>query len=74
LVFLGIHCDEWDDALNTAKEEKIEFPIFNDVDSKSQKAYGIWGYPTVIVIDKAGRVRHVDPMDLREAVQELLKE
>lgn len=74
LVFLGIHCDEWSEAVKTADEEKIEYPIFNDVRSASQNAYGIQGYPTVVVIDRAGKVRHVDPMNLEEAIKELLKE
>jgi peroxiredoxin len=74
LVFLGIHGDEWSSALSTAKEEKIEYPIFNDVDEKSQKDYGVWGYPTIYVIDKKGVVRYMDPADLDATVKELLAE
>jgi hypothetical protein len=74
LVFLGIHCDEWDGALKVARDESIEYPLTNDVDGKTQVAYGVEGYPTIIVVDKKGVVRHIDPPNLDEAVKELLKE
>ena len=74
MVFIGIHCDDWDEAVKAADEIPIEFPITNDVGEASQKAYGIWGYPTVYVIDKKGVLRNIDPADLEGVVQELLNE
>lgn len=74
MVFLGIHCDEWSEALKAAKEDSIDYPLTNDVDGKTQTAYGIAGYPTIVVVDKKGVVRHVDPSNLEEAIKELLAE
>jgi peroxiredoxin len=74
LVFLGVHCDEWDEAVKVAESESIEYPLTNDTDGATQKAYDIGGYPTIYVIDKKGVVRYMDPPDLEEAVKELLAE
>jgi hypothetical protein len=74
LVLLGVHCDEWSEALSTAKSAPIEYPITNDVGRASQEAYAIAGYPTVYVIDKHGVVRYMNPPDLESVVKELLAE
>lgn len=74
MVFIGIHCDDWDEAVKAVDEIPIEFPITNDVDAASQKAYGLMFYPTVYVIDKKGVLRDINPTDLEGVVQELLNE
>ena len=74
MVFLGIHCDDWDEALKAAKDDPIEYPITNDTGEKSQEAYDIQGYPTLIVIDKTGVVRDIDPIDLEASIEKLLNE
>lgn len=74
MVLLGVHCDEWDAGLARAKEAPIEYPIMNDVDSKTQTSYAIQGYPTVVVIDRKGIVRAIDPADLEATVIDLLAE
>ena len=74
LVLLGIHCDTWNDAVSVAQSEGIEYPITNDVNGATQKAYGVPGYPTIYVVDKQGVLRSIDPSDLGATVKELLAE
>lgn len=72
LVLIGVHCDQWSKALETAKKHQIDYPITNDAGSKSANAYRIDGYPTVFVIDRKGVIRDVDPQDLDASVRKLL--
>lgn len=74
MVFIGVHGDEWEEAVKAVDELPIEFPITNDVDGTTLRAYGIEYYPTVYVIDKKGLLREMDPADLEAVVQELLAE
>lgn len=74
LVLIGVHCDDWKKAQETAKKHQIDYPITNDVGGKSAKAFKIDGYPTVYVIDKKGVVRDVDPSNLETSVKKLLSE
>lgn len=74
MVFIGIHCDDWEKGREAAEEDKIEYIVANDVDGKTETAYEIEGYPTIVVIDKSGSVRYRDPDNLEDAVKELLKE
>ena len=74
MILLGIHCDEWDEAVKVVKEYPIEYPVTNDVGDESQQAYVLLGYPTVYVIDKKGTLRDIDPVDLEAVVQGLLNE
>ena len=74
LVLIGVHCDEAKAGANAVKRHGINYPDTNDVNGKSQAAYGIMAYPTVFVLDKRGRVRFVDPQDTEQAVTQLLRE
>jgi hypothetical protein len=74
LVFIGVHCDDWDKGLEAAKEDGIEYIVANDDGEKSQTAYNLEYYPTIFVIDKEGAVRYQDPDNLEETIKELLAE
>lgn len=74
MVFIGVHCDTWEEGKKAAEEDGVEYIVANDSDGKTQEAYEVTGYPTIYVIDKAGSVRYVDPPNLEETVKELLAE
>ena len=75
MVFIGIHCDDWEEGKRAAEEDSIEYIVANDTeDDMTAMAYEIEGYPTIFVIDKAGKVRYQDPGDLEAVVKELLAE
>ena len=56
------------------KRHGINYPVANDVNGRTQNAYGVAAYPTVFVLDRRGKVRYVDPDDLEASVARLLKE
>ena len=74
LVLIGIHCD--DPAKGAAKvtSMQIAYPVANDVQEQTQKAYGVQGYPTTVVIDRKGIIRYTNPDHLEEVVKKLLAE
>lgn len=75
LVLLGVHSDKnAASGLKIAKQKKITYPVVQDIGNKTNDAYKIQGYPTVIVVDKKGIVRFVYPKDLDKVVKQLLKE
>lgn len=39
-----------------AREFGIEFPLWIDAQGRSPAAFGVWGHPNTILIDRAGRV------------------
>ena len=39
-----------------AKEFGIGFPLWIDSDGRSAAAFGVWGHPNTILIDRVGRV------------------
>ena len=39
-----------------AKEFGIGFPLWIDADGRSPAAFGVWGHPSTILIDRTGRV------------------
>lgn len=75
LVLIGIHGDANSaKGLQAAKDNKLEYPIVQDQNNKTQTVYNIQYYPTVVVIDKKGKVRFTDPKSLEVSVKQLLKE
>ncbi|AIE87438.1 redoxin domain-containing protein [Fimbriimonas ginsengisoli Gsoil 348] len=73
LVLIGIHSDK-DVAKRDqcVKENKLPYPICEDKDMATLKAYHVEFYPTVIVIDRKGFIRAVEPPNLDKAVKEAL--
>lgn len=62
-----------------AKEFGIRFPLWIDPDGRSPAAFGVWGHPNTILIDRAGRVvgrirgeRDWDTAEARRLVEALL--
>jgi len=63
LVIVGIHTPETkaerdiEAVKKKAAEEKFEFPVLIDVDAKNWDAWGNSMWPSVYLVDKAGRLR-----------------
>jgi peroxiredoxin len=56
---LAISVDETPEAVQTAaKEWKIPFPVLLDPTSKVAEQYRVKGIPTLVVVDKVGKVRY----------------
>lgn len=64
LIIVGVETPELEserspDALRTAvKTRDIEYPVVTDYNSASWDAYSVNAWPTVVILDKAGRIRY----------------
>ncbi len=86
--FLTINCEKRDWGRGDPRERVAalmrekgwNFPVVQDTTTRTQSAFGVKAFPTVIVIDRAGRVRFADLGDppghpmLREQLAMLLAE
>jgi thiol-disulfide isomerase/thioredoxin len=65
LTIVGVHTPETDSEYsidNVRKEVPalgIKYPVVTDNDYKTWKAYGVEAWPTIVVLDKQGRIRWV---------------
>lgn len=63
LTIVGVHTPETDTeySLDTVRKEVpalgIKYPVVTDNDYKIWKAYGVEAWPTIVVLDKQGRIR-----------------
>ena len=63
LTIIGVHTPETDSeySLDNVRKEVptlgIKYPIVTDNDYKTWKAYGVEAWPTIVVLDKQGRIR-----------------
>ena len=63
LTIVGVHTPETDSeySLDNVRKEVpalgIKYPVVTDNDYKTWKAYGVEAWPTIVVLDKQGRVR-----------------
>jgi thiol-disulfide isomerase/thioredoxin len=63
LTIVGVHTPEADTEYSLDKVRKevpalgIEYPVVTDNDYQTWKAYGVEAWPTIVVVDKHGRVR-----------------
>ena len=62
-----------------ARELGLRFPLWVDPEGRGARAFGVWGHPNTILIDRAGRVvgrvrgeRAWDTEDARRLVEALL--
>lgn len=64
LTIVGVETPEFDsekifDNLTSAvKKRGIEYPVLTDYESKNWTAYKIEAWPTVVIVDKKGRIRY----------------
>jgi thiol-disulfide isomerase/thioredoxin len=65
LTIVGVHTPETDSeySLDNVRKEVpalgIKYPVVTDNDYKTWKAYGVEAWPTMVVLDKQGRIRWV---------------
>ena len=67
LTIVGVHTPEffwekpYDKVAAATKELGIAYPVVQDNAHATWKRFGIWGWPTAVLIDKKGvvRFRHV---------------
>jgi len=63
LTIVGVHTPETDSEYNIDKVRRevpalaIKYPVVTDNDYKTWKAYGVEAWPTIVVLDKQGRIR-----------------
>ena len=63
-TIIGVHSPEfpWERPLEKVKSAmeqlKIRYPVVQDNDFDIWKRYGIWAWPTTILIDKKGVLRY----------------
>ena len=78
LVILGIHDSQRgaERMGELSRQYGLNYPLYVDVDAKSQKAWNVLFWPTIAVLDRNGTVRAVGlrPERLRAVVEKLLAE
>ncbi len=63
LTIAGVHTPETDSEYNIDNVRKevpslgIKYPVVTDNDYKTWKAYGVEAWPTIVMLDKQGRIR-----------------
>ncbi len=58
---LGINLDEdQSKAMHLAKKLKMNFPVLFDIEKDVSRSFDIKAMPTTIIIDRAGKIRHVN--------------
>ena len=63
LTIVGVHTPETDSEYSLADVRKevpalgIKYPVVTDNDYKTWKAYGVEAWPTIVLLDKEGRIR-----------------
>jgi len=64
LTIVGVHSPEfpWEKPFDKVKQAShrlgIKFPIVQDNDFTIWKRYGVWAWPTIVLIDKKGVIRY----------------
>ncbi|GIV03258.1 MAG: hypothetical protein KatS3mg015_2088 [Fimbriimonadales bacterium] len=77
LVLLAVHSDPDVAKMKAVVQElKIDYPVAQDGERKTMKAYHGDSFPDYYLIDRSGKVRFADlaNADLDKAVEALLKE
>jgi len=85
LTVIGVHSPEFDDEKNVENLRRqvaslgIRYPVVTDNDYRTWDAYNVAAWPTIILLDKQGRIRwmHVGEGNYDEAerlIQKLLTE
>ena len=64
LTIVGVHTPEFfwekphDKVVAATKRLGIHYPVVQDNDSAIWRRFGIWAWPTVLLVDRKGIVRH----------------
>ena len=64
MTIVGVHSPElpWEKPFDKVKEATarlaIKFPVVQDNDFTIWKRYGVWAWPTIVLIDKRGVIRY----------------
>ena len=64
LVVIGVHTPEFfwekshDKVVDATRRLAIQYPIVQDNDSTIWKRFGVWAWPTTLLIDRRGIVRY----------------
>ena len=64
LTIVGVHTPEFfwekphDKVVAATKRLGIRYPVVQDNDSAIWRRFGIWAWPTVLLVDRKGIVRH----------------
>jgi peroxiredoxin len=64
LTIVGVHSPEfpWEKPFAKVKEATarlmIKFPVVQDNGFDIWKRYGVWAWPTIVVVDKRGAIRY----------------
>ena len=64
LTIVGVHTPEffWEKSLDKLKDAisrlGIKFAVVQDNDSDNWNRYGIWAWPTIVLIDRQGVIRY----------------
>lgn len=56
LVVLGVTQETPAQVLPFVKEHEMNYTVLYDSDGSAAEAYGIQGYPTVVIVDREGRI------------------
>jgi alkyl hydroperoxide reductase subunit AhpC len=64
LTVVGVHSPEfpWEKSFDKVKDAaarlSIKYPVVQDNDYEIWKRYGVWAWPTIVVVDKKGKIRY----------------
>ena len=64
LTIVGVHTPEflwekpYDSVVAATKRFGIRYPVVQDNDSAIWKRFGIWAWPTAVIVDRKGIVRY----------------
>ena len=64
MTIVGVHSPEFswekpfDKVKNATDRLSIKFPVVQDNDFTIWKRYGVWAWPTIVLIDKKGVIRY----------------
>lgn len=76
VALIGVNTDELkaDELKGKLEKAEVTWPqiLLGTVDSPITDSWGVYAFPTVIVIDKQGKIDSVDPVDLSATIKKLL--
>ena len=64
LMIVGVHTPEffwekpYDKVVAATRRHGIRYPVVQDNDSAIWKRFGVWAWPTAVLVDKRGVVRY----------------